>query len=241
MQPTTQFLSTGPSAAAVRWLLTAAAFVAVAVAGVITGTTLFALCAAMLVYGALETRAAFLVLRAIGEQAKACGRDFLALQRLAPQDVPRTIFPGDASLLGRHVVALKAMADRHGRHRQGYLLDALESSPNAATARIGVAASVMAALGLLGTLVGLTCMADDFVAALGATDAASMNDALRRSLDGMTTAYVTTLIGTFVGSLVLRGLDAIADTAIDRLVRQIGAQCEYLLFDPDEQQVREAA
>jgi biopolymer transport protein ExbB/TolQ len=79
---------------------------------------------------------------------------------------------------------------------------------------------VQPALGLLGTVLGLCLMGENFSDALSATNpTAGMKEALK----GLGVAFGTTLVGCLCGSLVLSGLAHTADRAIERLIAQVGA------------------
>ena len=179
-------------------------------------------------YAASMIVKSLLLLAAIGKESRRCDHDFTRL--LEPGAVAAMASKKAPSLLAKHILACRACPGDGARES---LLAGFATDLHNANAGVRQATVALPALGLLGTVLGLTIMGQQFSAALQSDDPLPV---MKKAMGGLGVAYATTLLGCMTGTLVLGILASITDAAIDRLAAQIGARGAVILAGTEQKE-----
>ncbi len=138
-----------------------------------------------------------------------------------------------AGVFHQHIVDLSRIARHDANVSQDSLITLLYSRMMARAKIVDVISGVLVTLGLIGTIVGLIAMTDGLsstLASLGEDgdkgNAGNLLGGMRSTMSGLGTAFNTTLVGAVLGSVVLRILNNVYTTNVDRLVSYVAATAE---------------
>ena len=99
---------------------------------------------------------------------------------------------------------------------------------------IDVLSGVLVSLGLIGTIVGLVSMTNGLSGTLDSlgdsSDASALMTGMRGTMQGLGTAFYTTLVGAILGSVVLRILNNVYTSNVDHFVSYIASLTEVRII-----------
>lgn len=130
----------------------------------------------------------------------------------------------------QHIADLVAIAKHDPNVSQDSLVTLLYSRMMARAKIVDVLSGVLVSLGLIGTVVGLISMTNGLgqtLESLGdSSDASSLMTGLRSTMSGLGTAFYTTLVGSILGSVVLRVLNNVYTSNVDHFISYIASITE---------------
>jgi Zn-finger nucleic acid-binding protein len=135
-----------------------------------------------------------------------------------------------AGILHQHIMDLSEIAKHDNNFTQDGLITLLYSKMMSHAKIVDILSGVLVTLGLIGTIVGLISMTNglsDTLASLGDDGKATeLLTGMRSTMSGLGTAFNTTLVGAILGSVVLRILNNVYASNVDRLVTYVAATSE---------------
>ncbi len=135
-----------------------------------------------------------------------------------------------AGVFHQHIQDLTRIARHDPNVSQDSLVTLLYSKMMARSKMVDVLSGVLVSLGLIGTIVGLISMTNGLSATLGSLgesgDASQLMTGMRGTMDGLGTAFYTTLVGAILGSVVLRILNNVYTSNVDHFVSYIASLTE---------------
>lgn len=136
------------------------------------------------------------------------------------------------SVFTEHVRNLNEIARRDLEIGQDSLISLLHVRMHARFRLTDLIANLLITLGLIGTIVGLigSVKGIDAVLANVGDDKKALFDGLRDTVSGMGTAFYTTLLGSILGGVTLRGLAHLTLAHSDSLIAQIAEISEVYLL-----------
>ncbi len=130
-----------------------------------------------------------------------------------------------AGVLQQHIIDLSVIAQHDRSFSQDGLLTLMYSKMMARSRMVEVLGSTLVTLGLVGTIVGLISMTGGLsltLDSLGSSDGSDdLLNGMRSTMSGLGTAFNTTLVGAILGSVVLRILNNVYTSNVDRLVTYV--------------------
>jgi Zn-finger nucleic acid-binding protein len=155
---------------------------------------------------------------------------FLVKKMLSSGGFSEVIQSKPAGVFHQHIHDLVKIARHDPNVSQDSLITLLYSRMMARSRIIDVLAGVLVSLGLIGTIVGLISMTDGLTGtldSLGASgDASALMTGMRGTMQGLGTAFYTTLVGAILGSVVLRILNNVYVSNVDHFVSYIASLTE---------------
>lgn len=155
---------------------------------------------------------------------------FLVKKMLSSGGFTEVVQSEPAGVFHQHIQDLVKIAKHDPNVSQDSLITLLYSRLMARSRIIDVFAGVLVSLGLIGTIVGLITMTDGLSGALDSLgdggDASALMAGMRGTMQGLGTAFYTTLVGAILGSVVLRILNNVYVSNVDHFVSYIAALTE---------------
>lgn len=144
-------------------------------------------------------------------------------------DVQAFIDTAPRSIFRTHIASLYNIFLHHPEIAQDNLIEVLHSRLLAKNRTVELFASVLITLGLIGTIVGLIQTVGGLTGALqlarsGGSEA--MLTEMTSAVQGLDTAFITTLLGAMGGGVILRVLTSVVDAAIMRYTAHLGELTE---------------
>lgn len=172
----------------------------------------------------------FLDIRFISTEVAAASEQIQAL--IARGNIKAFVTNADPSLLREHVTNLYEISRRSAEVSQDNLIVLLQSRINSRIRITEIAGGVLVTLGLVGTILGLIASFGGIDTVLGnlGEDKSELLDGFTATLQGMGTAFYTTLLGSILGGVILRLLSSVVDTNADALVAQIAELSEVYIL-----------
>ena len=135
-----------------------------------------------------------------------------------------------AGVFHQHLHDLVHIARHDPNVAQDSLITLLYSRLMAKSKMVDVMSGVLVSLGLIGTIVGLISMTDGLSGTLESLsdtgDASELMSGMRGTMQGLGTAFYTTLVGAILGSVVLRVLNNVYTSNVDHFVSYIASLTE---------------
>lgn len=132
------------------------------------------------------------------------------------------------SILLRHIEKLIAMGERSGKIvSQDNLIEILHTKMNSVNNQLSLAANLLITFGLIGTIIGLIGTVDGLGTVLASND---MTNGINETLKGMGTAFYTTLIGSFIGGVLLKVLHGFTNHLIVNYVAELSEVIEVRII-----------
>ena len=132
------------------------------------------------------------------------------------------------SLFKYHVWALHEVASYQGDVQQSELITVLHGRLLARNRFAETLSSILITIGLIGTVVGFILMMNALVAMIGKNGSANLVVELFKPgsgpLEGLSFAFMKTLIAATIGGVFFRILNAIVEKSIDEYVDQVTEQ-----------------
>ncbi len=149
-------------------------------------------------------------------------------QLLETGDVAVFLTQARRSLFRSHIGALHEIFLASSEISQDNLIEILHGRLVARNRVVDLFGSILITLGLIGTIIGLIQMMGGMRAVIADSDGdtASMATGMMASLDGMDTAFYTTLIGAIFGGVMIRILTNVVDAAIMRYTAHLAELTE---------------
>ncbi|MBX3365317.1 MAG: MotA/TolQ/ExbB proton channel family protein [Phycisphaeraceae bacterium] len=143
-------------------------------------------------------------------------------------DVAEFLAHARPSVFRSHIASLYTIFLANPQIAQDNLIEVTHARLMARNKTVELFASILITLGLIGTIIGLLASASGLDAVLGAseTDAEALVDGVRRTVAGLSTAFVTTLFGAIFGGVMLRILTSVVDAGILRYVAHLAELTE---------------
>lgn len=228
-----------------EWLIWAALFLAVAVAGVplfffgdlqanskILTIVFYALQGAIFI-GALAR--SFLEIRSIDRELGWAKQNVAILSRVdGVQDFLDSAEAKEGAFLN-HIKHLHTISRRHHQIEQDALIEVMQSRLQAKNRTVEVWSGILVTVGLLGTIVGLIFMLDSMAAIM--QNQGANGDVVkelfapgRGPMAGLGFAFYTTLLGAFLGGVILRVLTVIVDESITHLIATVAELTEVYVL-----------
>ncbi|QDT59985.1 hypothetical protein SV7mr_24990 [Stieleria bergensis] len=134
----------------------------------------------------------------------------------------------------QHIKDLVKIAKHDPSVSQDSLITLLYSRLMARSRMVDVLSGVLVSLGLIGTIVGLVSMTNGLSGTLEAlgesSDASMLMSGMRSTMQGLGTAFYTTLVGAILGSVVLRVLNNVYTSNVDHFVSYIASLTEVRII-----------
>lgn len=146
--------------------------------------------------------------------------------------IKRLLETCDDSMLRDHITNLYEISKRSEEVSQDNLVVLMQSKLHARIRLTEIAGSILVTIGLIGTVMGL-------IASFGGIDAVLKNvgddrqkmlSGFAETLSGMGTAFYTTLLGSILGGVVMRVLNAIVVSGTDSLLSRIAELTEVYIL-----------
>ncbi|MEM7233804.1 MAG: MotA/TolQ/ExbB proton channel family protein [Planctomycetota bacterium] len=140
------------------------------------------------------------------------------------------------SVFRSHIANLYEIAYTHPDVNQDNLLEILQARLSARNRVVELFSSILVTLGLVGTIVGLMLMMDRLQAQIMEGTTGGSADLMSRlfgeggALVGLSTAFLTTLIGAVLGGVILRILTSVVDANLLRYVAHVGELTEVYVL-----------
>ncbi len=134
-----------------------------------------------------------------------------------------------AGVFHRHVQDLGNIARYDESFTQDSLVTLIYSRLMAKAKVVEILSSVLASLGLIGTVLGLIAMTNGLAStmdSLSGEDTSLLLTGMRATMAGLGTAFYTTLVGAIFGSVVLRLLNNVYTSNVDHLVSHVASTAE---------------
>ncbi len=149
-------------------------------------------------------------------------------QLLECNDIAIFLTQARRSLFRSHIGALHEIFLASSQISQDNLIEILHSRLLARNRVVDLFGSILITLGLIGTIIGLIQMMGGMEAAVSDSggDSAAMATGIMQSLDGMGTAFYTTLIGAIFGGVMIRILTNVVDASIMRYTAHLAELTE---------------
>lgn len=146
--------------------------------------------------------------------------DFESFLERAPQSVFRS-----------HIDNLYTISLSNPDVSQDNLIEVLHTRLMARNRVVELFSSILITLGLIGTILGLIIMMGDLTKTMGAGSVgdellAKLGDPNTGALRGLSTAFLTTLLGAIFGGVVLRVLTSVVDASIMRYTAHLAELTE---------------
>ncbi|QDT68357.1 MotA/TolQ/ExbB proton channel family protein [Planctomycetes bacterium MalM25] len=147
-----------------------------------------------------------------------------------PNGIKELVELPSAGVFHQHLKDLAAIAKHDKNLSQDGLISLLYSQLMAKSRMVDVLSGVLVTLGLIGTVVGLISMTAGLNETLSSLDdsqdASGLLSGMRDTMSGLSTAFYTTLIGAFLGSVALRVLNNVYTSNVEHLVSYIASTAE---------------
>jgi len=172
----------------------------------------------------------FLDVRYIDRQTQIVEHQLGQLQEV--KNIVRFLETSQESLLYEHIHNLFKIFKRDISISQDNLISLLQTKLLARTRLTDFSSKVLVTLGLIGTIIGLIMSAGGLGAVVESvgSDSDSLLAGMRKTIDGMGTAFYTTLFGAILGGVCLRLLGNLVDSHIDFLVSRIAEVTEVYIL-----------
>jgi DNA-directed RNA polymerase subunit RPC12/RpoP len=148
-----------------------------------------------------------------------------------------------AGILQQHIIDLAEIASCDDHFTQDSLITLLYSRMMSHAKIVEILSGVLVTLGLIGTIVGLISMTNglsDTLSSLGDDGKATeLLTGMRSTMTGLGTAFNTTLVGAILGSVVLRILNNVYASNVDRLVTYVASTAEINIVPQLKRQARD--
>lgn len=135
-----------------------------------------------------------------------------------------------AGVFHQHIQDLVKIARHDPNVSQDSLITLLYSRMMSRSKIVDVLSGVLVSLGLIGTIVGLISMTNGLSGTLDSLgdsgDATALMSGMRGTMQGLGTAFYTTLVGAILGSVVLRILNNVYTSNVDHFVSYIASLTE---------------
>ncbi len=155
---------------------------------------------------------------------------FLVKKLKATRGFSEIVNSSPAGVFHQHIQDLTRIARHDPNVSQDSLVTLLYSKLMARSKMVDVLSGVLVSLGLIGTIVGLISMTNglsDTLGSLGESgDASQLMTGMRGTMNGLGTAFYTTLVGAILGSVVLRILNNVYTSNVDHFVSYIASLTE---------------
>jgi hypothetical protein len=172
----------------------------------------------------------FLDARYIDCQIQIVDRQLSQLQEV--KNIVRFLETSQKSLLYEHIHNLFKIFKRDVSISQDNLISLLQMKLLSRTRLTDFCSKVLVTLGLIGTIIGLIISSGGLgtvVESVGG-DSNSLLAGMRKTIDGMGTAFYTTLFGAILGGVCLRLLGNLVDSHVDFLVSRIAEVTEIYIL-----------
>lgn len=147
-----------------------------------------------------------------------------------PNGIKELLELPSAGVFHQHLKDLASIAKHDRNVAQDGLVSLLYSRLMAKSRMVEVLSGVLVTLGLIGTVVGLISMTaglNETLSSLDASeDASGLLGGMRETMAGLGTAFYTTLVGAFLGSVALRVLNNVYTSNVEHLVSYIASIAE---------------
>lgn len=226
---------TFPTSYLVRWIIWLAALLTIA--GVLFvsfkhGHLTTAFYVIMFIVASLGVTLSFLAAKFIHEQDELASSQVEELTET--NDVKQFIEQGEPSLFHTHIENLYTIVQNHWKIEQDALLNILHARLSARNRTAQLLSGILITLGLIGTIVGLILMmnrlqgslADEKIGTSSDTDVLQTVLGPGGALEGLGTAYYTSLIGLSLGGVVLRILSAVNESSISTYIAHLNELTE---------------
>lgn len=155
---------------------------------------------------------------------------FLVKKLKSPHGFSELVQSTPAGVFHQHIQDLVKIARHDPNVSQDSLITLLYSRMMSRSKIIDVLSGVLVSLGLIGTIVGLISMTNglsETLDSLGESgDATALMVGMRGTMQGLGTAFYTTLVGAILGSVVLRILNNVYTSNVDHFVSYIASLTE---------------
>lgn len=143
-------------------------------------------------------------------------------------DVAEFLRRARPSVFRAHIASLYTIFLASPQISQDNLIEVTHARLTARNKTVDLFASILITLGLIGTIIGLLVSASGLDAVLGAaeTDTGALVDGVRRTVSGLSTAFLTTLFGAVFGGVMLRILTSVVDAGILKYVAHLAELTE---------------
>lgn len=135
-------------------------------------------------------------------------------------DIAEFLEKAEVSVFRNHIESLYTIFLAHPDIKQDNLIEVLHSRLLARNRVVELFASILITLGLVGTILGLIVMMGNLRQELGGSAGGAGDNLIGRlmgaggPLDGLDTAFYTTLLGALFGGVILRILTSVVDANI---------------------------
>jgi Zn-finger nucleic acid-binding protein len=155
---------------------------------------------------------------------------FLVKKLKSSQGFSEIVHSNPAGVFHQHIQDLVKIARHDPNVSQDSLITLLYSRMMARSKIVDVLAGVLVSLGLIGTIVGLISMTNGLSGTLDSlgesSDATALMEGMRGTMQGLGTAFYTTLVGAILGSVVLRILNNVYTSNVEHFVSYIASLTE---------------
>ncbi len=155
---------------------------------------------------------------------------FLVEKLNSPKGLVEIVRSNPAGVFQKHIQDLVNIAKHDPSVSQDSLVSLLYSKMMARSKMVEVLSGVLVSLGLIGTIVGLISMTNGLSGTLESLgedgDATDLMAGMRTTMQGLGTAFYTTLVGAILGSVVLRVLNNVYTSNVDHFVSYIASLTE---------------
>ncbi|MCC7063092.1 MAG: MotA/TolQ/ExbB proton channel family protein [Planctomycetes bacterium] len=147
-------------------------------------------------------------------------------------DVGRFLEAAQPSIFQSHIAALHTIFLSHSSISQETVLEIAHSRLRARNKTVDLLASILITLGLIGTILGLLIAVGGLSGVIGSGDGQmdQVMVAMRTTIEGLGTAFYTTLYGAAAGGIVLRILTSVVDSNILRYMAHIAELTEIYVL-----------
>ncbi len=154
------------------------------------------------------------------------------LQRI--NDIAQFLKASEGSIFRSHIAALHTIFLSHSTISQDTVLEIAHARLRARNKVVDLLASILITLGLIGTILGLLIAVSGLNGVLGGSGEDGKMDqvmaSMKTTIEGLGTAFYTTLFGAAGGGVVLRILTSVVDSHILRYVAHISELTEVYVL-----------
>jgi biopolymer transport protein ExbB/TolQ len=149
-------------------------------------------------------------------------------------DIARFLQAAHVSIFRSHIAALHTIFLSHSSISQETVLEIAHARLRARNKVVDLLASILITLGLIGTILGLLIAVTGLSGVIGGSGNAGQMDqvmtGMKTTIEGLGTAFYTTLFGAAFGGVVLRILTSVVDAHILRYVAHISELTEVYVL-----------
>lgn len=215
-----------------QWLKVVGVFVILSIAGMVFDQVGLVVSTSIVLFAVYYLFFTYETLSLVERQQRMCARDVRELMTIKRQDLAEFCLRNSESIIAKILSAKLQRSRLDLPTRSLPILATWQSVFTERCDRGSSAASMLPVAGLLGTVLGMIQALNAIGNGIGEQgDMAEVSKSLNQALAGMSVAFTTTLLASFLGGILLKRLVLIARSNATHLMTMVHAYLSFLDFD----------